>query len=138
MCRHVSNLSQLLTQIKQTMESIDNVTVLLTQADSREDGTYPLTEPSTPEQEAASICRLSERLGRPVPRRVLAGLELIEQQVRRVAPSLLREVGYDLTLAIRYINTKLPQGYHVQKVEEGYLLINQAKRDMYYSELEIA
>ena len=120
------------------MENTDIIAALLAEVDSREDGTYSLTEPATPEKEATAICRLSERLGRPIPRRVLAGMELIEQGANRIAPSLLREVGYDLTLAVRYINTKLPKGHHVQKVEEGYLLINQPKRDAFYGELETA
>ncbi len=120
------------------MQSKECISILLSEVNSREDGTYPLTQPATPEKEAVTICRLAELLGRSLNRRVLAGIELIEEGAARVAPSLFREVGYDLTLAMRYINTKLPAGYHVQKMEEGYFLINQTKRDAHYNELETA
>lgn len=118
------------------MENTCILDVLLTQVNDREDGTYPLTIPATTEKEAAIICRLAEQLGRPLARRVIAGLELIEQGVSRVAPSLIREVGYELTLSMRHINTRLPSGYYVQRVEEGYVLVNQVKRDSYYTQPE--
>ena len=95
------------------MENTCILDVLLTQVNDSEDGTYPLTIPATTEKEAAIVCRLAEQMGRSLSTRVLAGLEMIEQGNSRIAPSLLREVGYELTLSVRHINAKLPVGYYV-------------------------